>query len=79
MVSTELIRRYPFFAGLTLEQVSAMASAASEENVEAGHFFLHEKDETPYLYLVIEGEVTVVSDFIPARRRPGPPPSPGPL
>jgi CRP-like cAMP-binding protein len=63
MVSPELIRRYPFFAGLTLEQVNAMANMASEEKVEAGHFFLHEKDETPFLYLVLEGEVTVLIEL----------------
>lgn len=63
MVSVELIRRYPFFAGLTFEQINIIAGAAKEEKVEAGHFFVHEKDETPCLYLVIEGQVTIVVEL----------------
>jgi hypothetical protein len=41
MVSTELIRRYPFFAGLSPEQLNIIASAAKEEQVEAGLFLLN--------------------------------------
>jgi len=63
MVSTELIRRYPFFAGLSLEQLNIIASAAKEEQVEAGHFFMHEKDENPFLYLVTAGKVTIVIEL----------------
>ena len=63
MVSLELIRRYPFFAGLSLKQLNIIASAASEEKVEAGHFFMHEKDETPFLYLITEGQVTIVIEL----------------
>ena len=63
MVSTEVIRRYPFFAGLSLDQINILAKAAREEKVEAGHFFLHEKDETPFLYLLIEGEVSIVIEL----------------
>jgi CRP-like cAMP-binding protein len=55
MISPEIIRRYPFFAGLSLDQIDTLAKAASEEKVEAGHFFLREGDEVPYLYLVVEG------------------------
>jgi CRP-like cAMP-binding protein len=63
MVSPEVLRRYPFFAGLSLEQMNIMARAAHEENVEADRFFLHEKDETPYLYLLIQGEVNIVIEL----------------
>lgn len=63
MVSLELIRRYPFFAGLSLEQMTILAETANEEKVEAGHFFLHERDETPYLYLIVKGTVTVLIEL----------------
>ncbi len=63
MVSLELIRRYPFFAGLSMEQMTILAEAANEEKVEAGHFFLHEKDETPYLYLIVKGEIAVLIEL----------------
>ena len=59
MISPELIRRYPFFAGLGLDQITSLAKTAEEESVEAGHYFLREKDQTQYLYLLMEGSVTV--------------------
>ena len=63
MVSPELIRRYPFFAGLSHDQVVTLAMAANEEEAGAGHFFLHEGDTVPYLYLVVEGAVSVVIEL----------------
>ena len=60
MISSELLRRYPFFAGLNLEQITVLTKVAREEEVEAGHFFLHEQKESSYLYLVVEGTVSAV-------------------
>ena len=60
MISLELIRRYPFFAGLNLDQMTSLAKTAKEESVEAGHYFLREKDQTQYLYFLIEGNVSIV-------------------
>jgi hypothetical protein len=37
MVSPELIRRYPFFAGLDYDQLVKLAKVAQEYKVEAGH------------------------------------------
>jgi CRP-like cAMP-binding protein len=68
MISIELIRRYPFFADLNQEQIAILAKVAKEERVEAGHYFLREKEQTPYLYLVVEGNVTAVI-VIPVRER----------
>ena len=63
MISPEIIRRYPFFAGLSLDQIDTLAKAASEEKVEAGHFFLREGDEVPYLYLVVEGTANALIEL----------------
>ncbi len=60
MVSVELIRRYPFFAGLNLERITTLTRMAKEEEVEAEHFFLHEKEKSLYLYLVEEGATSAV-------------------
>jgi CRP-like cAMP-binding protein len=68
MISIEIIRRYPFFAGLSMDQIAVLAKLANEEKVEAGHFFLHEGDEVPYLYLALEGTVSVVIE-LPAKDR----------
>ena len=63
MISPEVIRRYPFFAGLSMDQMNTLARAADEEKVEAGHFFLREGGEVPYLYLVLEGTANVLIEL----------------
>lgn len=59
MVSPELIRRYPFFAGLNHKHLVALARAADEETVEAGHKFFCEGKALDSFYLVIEGAVSI--------------------
>lgn len=66
MISPELIRRYPFFAGLSHEQIVALAKVAEEREIEAGHYFFHEGEGIESLYLVVEGEVAIVIE-IPAQ------------
>lgn len=63
MISPELLRRYPFFSGLSHEQIVGLAKVASEESVEAGHYFFHERDQLDYLYLILEGAVAVVLEI----------------
>ncbi len=60
MISPEIIRRYPFFAGLSMERIKLLANAAVEQEVEAGHFFFHEGDDLEYVYLIIEGAVAIL-------------------
>ncbi len=65
MISPELLRRYPFFGGLNHDQLVALAKVGSEEAVDAGHYFFHERDQLDHLYLILEGAVAVVIE-IPA-------------
>ena len=60
MISSELLRRYPFFAGLSHDQLTALAMTADEYEFEAGHRFFSEGDELDYFYLVTEGDVGIV-------------------
>jgi CRP/FNR family cyclic AMP-dependent transcriptional regulator len=60
MISLELIRRYPFFAGLSHSQIETLAHVADEMSVPAEHYFFHEGDELNHFYLAVEGEVVVV-------------------
>lgn len=60
MISPELLRFYPFFAGLTLDQIMALAMVANEEIVEPGHYFFYERDELRKLFLVIDGKIDIV-------------------
>ncbi len=68
MISPEVIRRYPFFAGLSMDQINTLARAADEQKVEAGHFFLREGSEVPYLYHILEGTANVLIE-LPAKDR----------
>jgi CRP/FNR family cyclic AMP-dependent transcriptional regulator len=60
MISIELIRRYPFFAGLNHDQLVALAKVANEVAVETEHYFFHEGDELESIYLVLQGSAAVV-------------------
>jgi CRP-like cAMP-binding protein len=60
MVSPELIRRYPFFAGLDYEHIVALAKVADKENMEAEQWFFHEGDDLTSVYLVLEGAVGII-------------------
>jgi CRP/FNR family cyclic AMP-dependent transcriptional regulator len=60
MISPQLIRRYPFFAGLDHNYVGTLAKLADEVSVEARHCFFGEGDELKKLYLVVEGAVGIV-------------------
>jgi CRP-like cAMP-binding protein len=60
MVSPELIRRYPFFSGLTMDEINTLAKVASDQTVEVGHYFFREGDELTHFYIVMEGAVAIV-------------------
>ena len=60
MISPELIRRYPFFAGLEESQIVSLAQVAVEEKVAEGHVFFQEGDKVDTFFLVVEGEVAVI-------------------
>jgi len=59
MVAIELLRRYPFFAGFTREQIDDLARVAVEESVLAGHQFVHEGERLTNFFLVLEGTVGI--------------------
>ncbi len=63
MVSPELLRRYPFFVGLSMEQIVTLAKTADEMTVEAEHYFFREGEELDHFYLVLEGEVGILIDL----------------
>jgi CRP-like cAMP-binding protein len=57
MVSPELLRRYPFFAGLRMDQIVTLAKLADEMWVQPGYYFFHEGEELHHFYLITEGQV----------------------
>lgn len=55
MVSPELLRRYPFFAGLDDSQLRELAMIADEETHPAGAVLLREGEPSEALFLLLEG------------------------
>ena len=45
MVSPELLRRFPFFAGLSEEQINQIAMISEEERYEADEYLFQEGEE----------------------------------
>lgn len=63
MVSLELLRWYPFFAGLTREQLLTLARAGGEVAGHEGHYFFHEGEELDHFYIILEGAVAIVIEL----------------
>lgn len=70
MISPELIRRYPFFAGLDHGQIDLLAQVAQERSVDEGHRFFREGDVLDAFYLLVEGSVAIVME-VPDREAAG--------
>jgi len=60
MVSPELLRRFPFFAGLTDEELKSIAMISDEEKHEANKFIFRERAKAEKLYVLIEGTVDIM-------------------
>ena len=63
MVSPELIRRYPFFSGLNMEQINFLAKVADENILEEGEYLFREEEETNQFFLLIEGAVGIIFEL----------------
>jgi CRP-like cAMP-binding protein len=57
MVTTELFKRYEFFAGLTEKHLKALSMIADENTYESGALIFEECSSSDKLYLLIEGNV----------------------
>jgi CRP-like cAMP-binding protein len=63
MISPEILRRYPFFAGLDHEHIMKLAVNGEEKVLEAGEFYFHEGDKLKEFYLLIEGAVSIAIEI----------------
>lgn len=63
MVTPEKLRRYPFFACLTLDQIGILAKAGEELSVEVGHSFFREGDELKCLFFVLDENVDITLEI----------------
>ncbi len=59
MVSPELLRRFPLFAGQSPYMLKEIAMISEEVELEAGQWLFQEKDEAKKLCLVLEGGIAL--------------------
>ena len=60
MVSPELLRRFPFFAGLTDEEIKSIAMISEEEKHGADTFIFRQRGPAEKLFLLLEGTVDIM-------------------
>lgn len=63
MVSPEIIRRYPYFSGISLEQINLLANIAEETECEPNYYFHQEGDDIGKVYIILEGEISLVTSL----------------
>jgi CRP-like cAMP-binding protein len=59
MVSTELLRRYPLFAGQSNYMLDEIAMLSNEVTKSEGEWLFQENEEATKLYLVLDGAVAL--------------------
>jgi len=73
MISPELLRRYPFFAPFTSEQLKQIAMISEEATASAGEILFEECQPADSLYLLIEGSIdlfyTAKGKILPAEKK----------
>ncbi len=60
MISPELLRRYPFFALITDEQLKALAMIAEEKTYPKDTLLLKENTPASKLILLLEGDIDLI-------------------
>lgn len=59
MISPEVLRRYPYFAGISDESLTQLAMIAEEKTVPANTVLFREGDPASHLSVILKGEVNI--------------------
>ena len=59
MVSPELLRRYPLFAGQNQYMLDEIAMLSHEVEKDEGEWLFHENEDANKLYLVLDGSISL--------------------
>jgi len=59
MISPELLRRYPYFAGISDESLKEVAMMCDEVSIPAETRMFSTSDPANYLYIIVSGEVNI--------------------
>ncbi len=68
MISTELLRYYPYFAGMTNGSLKAVAAISEEMTIAAGATLFKEGELAKSLYMVVSGHVEIVLELGSGKR-----------
>jgi CRP-like cAMP-binding protein len=63
VITPDMISQYPFFADLTPDQVTSLASVAEGLTAQTGEYIFHEGDNLCCFYVVVEGAIGVVHEL----------------
>lgn len=63
MISVEILRRYPYFAGVGNDSLNAVAAISGERQAEAGETLFYEGEPAACLYIVTQGEVDIAFEL----------------
>ncbi len=59
MISPEVLRRYPYFAGISEDSLKSVAMLTEETEVSAGAVMFREGDPATHLHVILSGEVDI--------------------
>ncbi len=60
MISPEMLKRYPFFGGLTEDQINGIAMLSDEEQYPGKTILFREGDIAKTLYVLVEGDIELL-------------------
>jgi CRP-like cAMP-binding protein len=59
MISPEVLRRFPLFAGQNAYMLDEIAMISKETSILAGEWLFHENEDAKKFYLILEGEIAL--------------------
>jgi len=69
MVSPEMLRRYPYFAGVSEESLKRVATISDEKMISAGEVIFREGQDSTCLHIVVAGQVDIQFELGNGERR----------
>ena len=59
MISPEVLRRFPLFAGQSFYMLDEIAMITKEVSISANEWLFHENDDANNFYLILDGEIAL--------------------
>jgi len=59
MISPEILRRFPLFAGQSFYMLDEIAMISDEVSIAKGDWVFHENEDANNFYLILEGEIAL--------------------